>query len=155
MLHLAQHEIALQLDGYLQAVSALKDDGSALRCFYLGPVAPADALPLLCSALELEPEGLSLPPLEAVICHGAACTPRQWLLERLRPMSVADQAPLDTRLYHGFEQQLSELLGSAPFWRQLQSSGQRSLAGQLGAIWSVYVFGAAGHSHVLHCSWDS
>lgn len=155
MVHLAQHEIALQLDGYLQAVSALKDDGSALRCFYLGPVAPADALVPLCAALDLAPDGLSLPLHSSVICHGVACTPRQWLLERLRPMTSADRLPLDARLHDGFEQQLLELLGAAPDWYQLSSDGRHSLAGKLGAIWSIYVFGVAGHSLVLQCSWDS
>lgn len=154
-MHSAQHAIALQLDGYLQAVSALKDDGSALRCFYLAPVAPAGAFDALCQSLELAPQGLSLQAPEAVVCHGVACTPRQWLLQRLRPMTLADQAPLDARLYQGFEQQLIDLLGGAPAWRQLVSDGRCSLAGQLGAIWSVYVFGTASHSHVLHCSWDS
>ncbi|KAB8042271.1 hypothetical protein [Janthinobacterium aquaticum] len=151
----AHNDVSLQLDGYLQAVSALKDDGSALRCFYLGPVAPADAFDALCVALEVPPGNLSLQPQAAVACHGLACTPRQWLLERLRPMTIADQAPLDARLYAGFEQQLLELLGDVPEWRQLVSDGQRNLAAQLGAIWSVYVFGVAGHSYVLQCSWDS
>ena len=151
----AQNDVALQLHGYLQAVSALKDDGSALRCFYLAPVAPCAAFDALCQALDLAPDGLSLQLSASVVCHGAACTPRQWLLERLRPMTQADQAPLDARLFDGFCQQLHELLNAAPVWYQLVSSGQRSLAGQLGAIWSVYVFGTHAHSYVLQCSWDS
>lgn len=145
---------ARQLDGYLQAIGALKDDGTALHCSYLGPIAPQDALPAVCVALSLPPGGLSLPPLHLVACEGAACTPRQWLLERLRPMNVADRQPLDPRLFDGFERELLEVLGAMPRWYRLMSDG-RSLAMQLGAIWSVYVFGAGCHAYLLHCSWDS
>ncbi|KAB8060104.1 hypothetical protein [Janthinobacterium violaceinigrum] len=149
------HGLARQLDGYLQAVSALKDDGSDLLCSYLGPVAPQAALDAVCRTLDIRPDGLRLLPLEQVVCSGGACTPRQWLLERLRPMSEADRQPLDARLYDGFVRELAELLGSEPHWYQLVSSGQHSLAGQLGAIWSVFVFGIGGHAYVMHCSWDS
>lgn len=146
---------ARQLDGYLRAVSALKDDGTALSCSYLGPVAPQDALPAVCAALALSPEGLSLPPLHTVACTGAACTPRQWLLERLRPMTPADRQPLDPRLSDGFDSELFEIFDGAPHWHRLVQDGSRSLAAQLGAIWSVYVFGVADHAYLLHCSWDS
>ena len=146
---------ARQLHGYLQAVSALKDDGSVFLCDYLGAVSPDAALTALCDALGLSPEGLSLPRLDAVICSGAACTPRQWLLERLRPMNEPDRQPLDARLFDGFERELFELFEAEPQWHRLVSDGRRSLAGELGAIWSVYVFGVAGHACLLHCSWDS
>ena len=149
------HDKARQLHGYLQAVSALKDDGSAFLCGYLGAVSPDDALTALCDALGLSPEGLSLPRLDTVSCSGAACTPRQWLLERLRPTSEMDRRPLDDRLFDGFEREVFEMFEAEPQWHRLVSDGRRSLAGQLGAIWSVYVFGAAGHTCVLHCSWDS
>ena len=149
------HDKARQLHGYLQAVSALKDDGSAFLCGYLGAVSPDDALTALCDALGLSPEGLSLPRLDTVSCSGAACTPRQWLLERLRPISEMDRRPLDDRLFDGFEREVFELFDAEPQWHRLVSDGHRSLAGQLGAIWSVYVFGAAGHACLLHCSWDS
>lgn len=145
---------ARQLDGYLQAIGALKDDGTALHCSYLGPIAPQDALPAVSAALSLPPDGLSLPPLHLVACEGAACTPRQWLLERLRPMNVADRQLLDPRLFDGFERELLEVFGVMPHWYRLMSDG-RSLAMQLGAIWSVYVFGAGCHAYLLHCSWDS
>lgn len=154
-MHADCHAHARQLHGYLQAVTALKDDGSLFLCEYLGPAAPQAAFDALCRALQLAPEGLSLRPLESVACSGALCTPRQWLLERVRPMSEADRQPLDARLYDGFEGELAELLGSTPRWYQLVSSGQRSLAGQLGAIWSVFVFATECHAYVMHCSWDS
>ena len=140
------HDKARQLHGYLQAVGALKDDGSAFWCDYLGAVSPDAALTMLCDALGLSPEGLSLPRLDAVICSGAACTPRQWLLERLRPISEPDRQPLDARLFDGFERELCEMFEAEPQWHRLVSDGRRSLAGQLGAVWSVYVFGAAGHA---------
>ena len=149
------HGKARQLHGYLQAVGVLKDDGSAFLCEYLGAVSPDAALTALCAALDLSPEGLSLPRLEAVKCTGAACTPRQWLLERLRPMGEADQQPLDVRLFDGFEREVFDLFDAEPQWHRLVLDGRRSLAGQLGAIWSVYVFGVAGHACLLHCSWDS
>jgi hypothetical protein len=151
----ACHGLARVIEGYLLAVSALKDDGSLFLCEYLGPVAPQASLDALCRALRIAPEGLSLQPLESVVCSGIACTPRQWLLERFRPMSEADRQPLDARLYDGFERELAELLRGEPRWYQLVSSGQRSLAGQLGAIWSVFVFGTECHAYVMHCSWDS
>ena len=149
------HGLARVIEGYLLAVSALKDDGSLFLCEYLGPVAPQASLDALCRALRIAPEGLSLQPLESVVCSGIACTPRQWLLERFRPMSEADRQPLDARLYDGFERELAELLRGEPRWYQLVSSGQISLAGQLGAIWSVFVFGTECHAYVMHCSWDS
>lgn len=149
------HAHAQQLHGYLQAVSALKDDGSLFLCEYLGPVAPHASLDALCRALRIAPAGLSLQPLESVVCSGIACTPRQWLLERFRPMSEADRQPLDARLYEGFEREMAELLHGEPRWYQLVLSSQRSLAGQLGAIWSVFVFGTECHAYVMHCSWDS
>ena len=149
------HDKARQLHGYLQAVSALKDDGSAFLCEYLGAVPPDAALTVVCDALGLSPEGLSLPRLDTVICGGAACTPRQWLLERLRPASEPDRQPLDARLFDGFERELFEMFEAEPQWHRLVPDGRRSLAGQLGAIWSVYVFGVAGHACLLHCSWDS
>lgn len=151
----ACHGFARVIEGYLLAVSALKDDGSLFLCEYLGPVAPQASLDALCRTLRIAPEGLSLQPLESVVCSGIACTPRQWLLERFRPMSEADRQPLDARLYDGFERELAELLRGEPRWYQLVSSGQRSLAGQLGAIWSVFVFGTECHAYVMHCSWDS
>lgn len=151
----ACHAHAQQLHGYLQAVGALKDDGSLFLCEYLGPVAPQASLDAVCRALNVASEGLALQPLEAVACSGAACTPRQWLLERLRPMSEADRQPLDARLFDGFEREVAELLDGQPRWHQLVSSGRRSLAGQLGAIWSVFVFGTDEHAYVMHCSWDS
>jgi hypothetical protein len=46
------------------------------------------------------------------------------------------------------------MLGSKPHWYQLVSSGQPSLARQLDAIWSVFVFGTECHAYVLHCSRD-
>ena len=146
---------AQQLHGYLLAVSALKDDGSLFLCEYLGPVAPQASFEVLCRALRIAPEGLSLQPVESVVCSGIACTPRQWLLERFRPMSEADRLPLDARLYDGFERELAELLGGEPRWYQLVLSSERGLAGQLGAIWSVFVFGTECHAYVMHCSWDS
>lgn len=149
------HAHARQLHGYLQAVSALTDDGSLFLCEYLGPVAPQASLDALCRALRMAPEGLALRPLGSVACSGVACTPRQWLLERLRAMSEAERLPLDARLYDGFEGELAELLGAEVHWYQLVSSVQRSLAGQLGAIWSVFVFGTGTHAYVMHCSWDS
>jgi hypothetical protein len=151
----ACHGLARVIEGYLLAVSTLKDDGSLFLCEYLGPVAPQASLDALCRALRIAPEGLSLQPLESVVCSGIACTPRQWLLERFRPMSEADRQPLDARLYDGFERELAELLRGEPRWYQLVSSGQISLAGQLGAIWSVFVFGTECHAYVMHCSWDS
>ncbi|WP_409027122.1 hypothetical protein OX462_22730 [Janthinobacterium sp. SUN098] len=151
----ACHGLARVIEGYLLAVSALKDDGSLFLCEYLGPVAPQASLDALCRALRIAPTGLSLQPLESVVCSGIACTPRQWLLERIRPMSEADRQPLDARLYDGFERELVELLRGEPRWYQLVSSGQISLTGQLGAIWSVFVFGTECHAYVMHCSWDS
>ncbi|MGK5062771.1 hypothetical protein [Janthinobacterium sp. LB3P112] len=148
------HAHAQQLHGYLQAVSALKDDGSLFLCAYLGPIAPQASCDALCRALRLMPDGLRLQLVETVACSGVLCTPRQWLLERLGPMREADRQPLDARLFDGFERELAELLGGEPRWYQLVSSGQHSLAGQLGAIWSVFVFGADGHAYMLHCSWD-
>ena len=126
------------------------DAAAALALLQQGPSAIA-----LCDALGLSPEGLSLPRLDTVSCRGAACTPRQWLLERLRPISEMDRRPLDDRLFDGFEREMFEMFEAEPQWHRLVSDGRRSLAGQLGAIWSVYVFGAAGHACVLHCSWDS
>ncbi|OEZ84696.1 hypothetical protein JAB8_40730 [Janthinobacterium sp. HH106] len=149
------HSLARVIDGYLLAVGALKDDGSLFLCEYLGPVAPQASLDALCRALRIAPAGLSLQSLESVVCSGIACTPRQWLLERFRPMSEADRQPLDARLYDGFERELAELLRGEPRWYQLVSSGQISLTGQLGAIWSVFVFGTECHAYVMHCSWDS
>ncbi|UQV45464.1 hypothetical protein KIV45_28095 [Janthinobacterium lividum] len=148
------HAHAQQLHGYLQAVSALKDDGSLFLCEYLGPVAPQASFDALCRALGLTPDGLRLQPIVTVACSGVLCTPRQWLLERLNPMSEVDCQPLDARLFDGFERELAELPGGETHWYQLVSSGQRSLAGQLGAIWSVFVFGTERHAYVLHCSWD-
>jgi len=148
------HGLARQMDGYLLAVSALKDDGSLFRCSYLGALPPQASFDALCRALEITPDGLRLEPIETVVCSGALCTPRQWLLERLLPMSEADRQPLDGRLFDGFERELAELLGSEPHWYQLVSSSQRSLAGQLGAIWSVFVFGTECHTYMMHCSWD-
>lgn len=149
------HGLARVIEGYLLAVNALKDDGSLFLCEYLGPVAPQASLDALCRVLRIAPSGLSLQPLESVACSGIACTPRQWLLERFRPMSEADRRPLDARLYDGFEREVAELLRAEPRWYQLVSSGQISLAGQLGAIWSVFVFGTECHAYVMHCSWDS
>ena len=148
------HAHAQQLHGYLQAVTALKDDGSLFLCEYLGPVAPQASLDALCRTLKLQPDGMRLQPIESMVCSGALCTPRQWLLERLLPMSEADREPLDARLFDGFERELAELLGSEPHWYQLVSSGQGSLASQLGAIWSVFVFGTECHAYVMRCSWD-
>jgi hypothetical protein len=148
------HAHAQQLHGYLQAVCALKDDGSLFLCEYLGPVAPQASLDALCRALRLTPDGLRLQPIGTVVCSGVLCTPRQWLLERLGPMSEAELQPLDARLFDGFERELAELLRSEPHWYQLVSSGQRSLAGQLGAIWSVFVFGTDDHAYVMLCSWE-
>ena len=148
------HGLAHQIGGYLLAVSALKDDGSLFMCSYLGALPPQASLDVLCRALKIAPDGLRLQPSVTVVCSGALCTPRQWLLERLNPMSEADRQPLDARLFDGFERELAELLGSEPHWYQLVSSGQRSLAGQLGAIWSVFVFGTECHAYVMHCSWD-
>ena len=149
------HAHAQQLHGYLQAVTALKDDGSLFLCEYLGPVAPQASLDALCRTLKVQPDGLRLQPIATVVCSGVLCTPRQWLLERLHPISEADRAPLDARLFDGFEHELAELLDSEPHWYQLVSSGQRSLAGQLGAIWSVFVFGTECHAYAMHCSWDN
>lgn len=148
------HGLARQIDGYLQAVSALKDDGSLFGCSYLGALAPQASFGAVCRALQLPPGDVRLQPLGMVACSGVLCTPRQWLLERLNPMSEADRQPLDARLFDGFERELAELLGGEPRWYQLVSSGQRSLAGQLGAIWSVFVFGTERHAYVMHCSWD-
>ena len=148
------HAHAQQLHGYLLAVSAVKDDGSLFLCEYLGPVAPLASLDALCRALQLPPDGMRLQPLESIVCSGALCTPRQWLLERLLPMSEADRAPLDARLYDGFERELAELLRGEPHWYQLVSSGQGIVPGRLGAIWSVFVFGTDGHAYMMYCSWD-
>ncbi|MGK5034698.1 hypothetical protein [Janthinobacterium sp. LB3P118] len=148
------HGLARQIDGYLLAVSALKDDGSLFMCSYLGALPPQASFDALCHALKIAPDGLRLQPIETVVCSGALCTPRQWLLERLLPVSEADRQPLDVRLFDGFERELADLLGGEPCWYQLVSSGQRSLAGQLGAIWSVFVFGTECHAYVMHCSWD-
>ena len=148
------HGLARQIDGYLQAVSALKDDGSLFGCSYLGALAPQASFDAVCRALQLPPGDVRLQPLGTVACSGVLCTPRQWLLERLNPMSEADRQPLDARLFDGFERELAELLGGEPRWYQLVSSSQHSLAGQLGAIWSVFVFGTERHAYVMHCSWD-
>ena len=148
------HSLARLIDGYLLAVSALKDDGSLFACTYLGAQPPQASFDALCRALEIAPDGLRLQPIATVVCSGALCTPRQWLLERLLPMSEADREPLDARLYDGFEAELAELFGSEPRWYQLVSSGQGSLASQLGAIWSVFVFGTECHAYVMRCSWD-
>jgi hypothetical protein len=148
------HGLARVIEGYLLAVSALKDDGSLFGCTYLGAQPPQASLDALCGALKIAPDGLRLQPLGTVACSGALCTPRQWLLERLNPMSEADRRPLDARLFDGFQRELAELLRGEPRWYQLVSSGQRSLAAQLGAIWSVFVFGTERHAYVLHCSWD-
>ena len=149
-----RHSLARVIEGYLLAVSALKDDGSLFGCTYLGAQPPQASLDALCRALKIAPDGLRLQPLGTVACSGALCTPRQWLLERLLPMSEADRAPLDARLYDGFEAELAELFGSEPRWYQLVSSGQGSLASRLGAIWSIFVFGTDGHAYVMRCSWD-
>ena len=148
------HGLARVIEGYLLAVSALKDDGSLFGCTYLGAQPPQASLDALCRALKIAPDGLRLQPLGTVACSGALCTPRQWLLERLNPMSEADRRPLDARLFDGFQRELAELLRGEPRWYQLVSSGQRSLAAQLGAIWSVFDFGTERHAYVLHCSWD-
>ncbi|CAM2786614.1 hypothetical protein [Janthinobacterium lividum] len=148
------HAHAQQLHGYLQAVTALKDDGSLFLCEYLGPIAPQASLDALCRTLKLPPDGMRLQPIESMVCSGALCTPRQWLLERLLPTNEADREPLDARLYDGFEGELAELLGSEPYWYQLVSSGQGIVAGRLGAIWSIFVFGTDSHAYMMYCSWD-
>jgi len=149
------HSLARLIDGYLLAVSALKDDGSLFACTYLGAQPPQASIDALCRVLAIAPHGLRLQPIATVVCSGALCTPRQWLLERLNPASEAERQPLDARLFDGFERELAELLGSEAHWYQLVSSGQRSLAGQLGAIWSVFVFGTECHAYAMHCSWDN
>ena len=113
------HAHARQLHGYLQAVTAMKDDGSLFLCAYLGPIAPQSAFDALCRILKIQPDGMRLQPIESMVCSGALCTPRQWLLERLNPMSEADRRPLDARLFDGFERELAELPGGASHGYQL------------------------------------
>ena len=144
------HSSAQRLEGYLLAVSALRDDGTRYSCIYLGPAAPQDSLPELCRLLRLSLEVSTLKPIAARVPVDF----EQWLLHRIRPMSADDCTELDPRLVNGFTAELVDILGGTPEWFKVQrSSGAANV--NMGAIFDVFVFGRTDASFAVHCSWDS
>lgn len=142
------HSQAVRLDGYLQAIAALRDDGTSYSCFYLGPVGPPDSLLELCRCLRLEVDGCTLQGTASAFPPAF----EQWLLRRIRPMSDNDKVELDHRLATGFCEEVRDIFQGLPEWFELRRTAWNS---NMGAISDVFVFGRAQASFAVHCSWDS
>ena len=147
-----RHAKAQRLEGYLQAVAALRADGTAYACFDLGTAAPAESLPALCERLALPVAGCTLDLVDAVLPQEFE---EMWLLRRIRPMSTSDELRLDRRLVDGFVEELRELFDGLPQWFALRRGAAVPPSANLGAISDVFVIGRAGASFAVRCSWDS
>lgn len=144
---------AHRLDGYLLAIAELKGDGTHFSCVYLGEVAPVDAGPALCIVFKLGSDGLRLQPAQPMERSGFPASLEHWILNRVRPMSTADESALDRRLVDGLHAELVDIFGKTPQWLEVAHLPPHPHV-HLGAFWNFYVFGVDGGSCAIHCAWD-
>jgi len=143
-----------RLEGYLAAVAALRGDGTSFACLLLGMTPPAAALASLCEAFALSIEHCKLVPCE----RGHRGVPPEfarWVLNRVRPSTPEDRAPLEPSLLDGLIEELQDAYDEAPEWYVLHRSVEARSDRYLGAFSDVFVCGDAAASFALHCSWDS
>ena len=145
---------AFRLDGYFSAIAALKDDGTSFSCIEVQGNDAATAWPEVAQSLGLSGTGGVVSPSE-LTASNLPKSLEQWIVNRIRPMSEADNLPLDPRLVHGLCDELVEIFGSAPHWFDVRISEHSSALLHLGAFWNIYLFGKNEKAYALHCAWDS
>ena len=147
---------AARLDGYFLAIAALKDDGTSFRCIGVGGMNPLSAWSDAAQALGISAREFSLSPVPLALADvNLPESLKLWILNRIRPMKQADEAPLDCRLIHGLCDELLDIFGAVPQWFEVRCSEVPGKELHLGAFWNIYVFGKNEKTFALHCAWDS
>lgn len=144
---------SLRLSGYLLAVADLKGDGTHLNCVYLGNFAPEDSASAIEKTFGFPEGGCSLVPSETCGANDAAAfsSLKSWML--IRAFEIGETGThVDHRVFDGLLAEVSDIFGKSPEFFRLVSSVKPTE--NLGAIWSVYVFGSSEGSCAIHCSWD-
>lgn len=146
---------AERLDGYLVAVSSLKDDGTIFRVFHLGEMHAEKSLLALCNSLKIPSKEIRfMPPVETTP-SGIPTLLRNWILFRWNMFNPENHCELDARLFDGFATELDDLLGSQNQWLQVGRGANSQPLMELGAIWDLFIFSVDSGSYAIHCSWDS
>jgi len=148
-----QHEVG-KIDGYLEAVSYLKGDGTGfLFCSINKSKEIAESVtkcfPRSGEKFEVSPvknwQREVLPVL------------KNWILVRRRILSDGDSEQIDERLYDCFIEILLDYLDNPITWfvvSHLSECGnQVSTTNE--AIWDCFAISTPSGCYVLHCGWDS
>ncbi|WP_431262438.1 hypothetical protein ACQ859_20130 [Roseateles chitinivorans] len=144
-------EEASRIDGYLLAISSLKEDGTAFRCVHLGEGGPSGKASEVAEHFRFDPGSVEL------VSESDSLTPENipkgledWMLNRVRS---AVGTAIDRRLVSGLVAELVGIFQRAPAWFSV-ARAVPSRPGDQGAFWSIYVFGMDIGSCAIHCSWD-
>jgi len=146
---------AMRLEGYLQAVSALKDDGTSFQVLYLGQVPPERSTEAFCNAWKLPAECLRLMSPGDVTLSGIPVSLKQWIMSRRWIVNSGDSSEIDERLFDGFKDEIGDILPRPHCWQQLTRVLDSPPIFKLGAIWDVFILGVSEGTYAIHCSWDS
>ena len=145
---------ASRLEGYFSAVAALKDDGTTFTCIGVKDRDFLSAWSAAAQVFGLIENEFSVVPLQLVGTNLPESL-EHWILNRIRPMSQADEAALDNRLIHGLCDELMDIFRSAPRWFEVHVSTAPTVMHSPGGIWTIYLFGTQEQTYALRCSWDS
>lgn len=146
---------AERLDGYLAAISSLKDDGTFFSFLHLGEFQPEQPCAAFCKLLNVPVADFYSVSATETTVFGVPVLLRDWILERKRIFNSDDSREIDARLFDGFVAELEDLLGQRGSWLELRRSKSSQVYGHLGAIWDVLLLVVHGRSFAIHCSWDS
>jgi hypothetical protein len=146
---------AERLDGYLEAISSLKDDGSYFDFSYLGSIPDEQLVSSYCTRIGVCVDALTLQSLDGLTFTNLPGSLEAWLTARRRLMNPADPDEIDKRLIDGFVEELGDTLGRPHRWFQVGRVRDHGPIHQLGAIWDVYVLCIGSEAFTIHCSWDS
>ena len=144
---------AHRLDGYLQAIARLKDDGTSFCCVHLGTGELAGKAAEVERLFGFERGSVRLASERpALTAENLPQSLERWCLDRIRPM---DDLQVDRRLVSGLADELADLFQQAPAWHSLACSDARvDVSARMGVIWTIYVVGLEVGWCAIHCRWD-
>jgi len=143
-----------KIDGYLEAVSYLKDDGTGfLFCSINKGKDIADAV------TECFPKSGETFVVSSVENWQREVVPvlKSWVLTRRRIMNDGDSDQLNERLYDGFIELLLDYLDNPITWFSVshESVNGNPVSTTNEAIWDCFAVTTPSGCYILHCGWDS
>ncbi len=144
-----------RIDGFLEAIASLKDDGTGFIFDFLGKGYEDDLPQLFDKYFSINVSPITV---KAVKNWATEVLPelKHWILTRIRIVNDGDTKTIDQRLFDRFIEELLDSLSNPVQWYVLNhtSNGNRIITTNE-AMWHCFTIATPDGCYLLHCGWNS